>query len=102
MLFSPGQHPDVRHPGQVRRIETADGATPDDADTLHAFEPTRRSTFTKSAVCPISPLSARNRLSGLLNESSINTPFSNKASCSAAEIVWIGAAPPSPIPFAPL
>src|SRR5215471_4007574 len=102
MLLAPYQSPNFGHARQVRSVQAADRAAPNDADSLHALASGSRSTFTRSAARLISPLSARNKLSGLLKESSIKTPFSNNASCRAAEIVWIGAAPPSPMPFAPL
>src|SRR4029077_741135 len=46
--------------------------------------------------------SARKTESPVLCESSIITPLEYSASCKPAHTVCTGAAPPSPIPFAPL
>src|SRR5207247_1783761 len=116
MVRTPDQGPYVSHTREMRGIQTADGAATDNANPFHllmtrlrSLTPktpsydARRSSFTNFSAWQISfPTNARNKLSALLNESSMMMPFENSASCKAAEIVWMGAAPPSPIPLAPL
>src|ERR1700690_320593 len=116
MVFTPYQCPDLGHTRQVCGIEAADGATTDNAHSLHrsiaasTWRAKRAilsnylfTTFTCASNCPPSRrFSPRKILSPLLKESLIKMPRANNASCNAAEIVWIGAAPPSPMPFAPL
>ncbi len=102
MVFATHEGPDFGDARQVRRVQRTDGATADDADFLH-LSCYLFSTFTSFARSPPSCcLRARKMLSALLNESSIKIPCANNASCKADDIVWIGAAPPSPMPFAPL
>src|SRR6266568_1706732 len=118
MVRTPDQGPHFSHTREMRGIQTADGAATDNANPFHLYDDeaknphgrrentsydARRSSFTNFSAWQISfPTKARNKLSALLNESSMMMPFENSASCKAAEIVWMGAAPPSPIPLAPL
>src|SRR6266849_3399265 len=102
VLFAADVRPDLGYARQMGCIERTDRATSDDADFLHR-DRYLFSIFTSFASCPPSCcLSARKMLSALLKESLIKMPCANNASCKADEMVWIGAAPPSPIPFAPL
>src|SRR6266851_9873594 len=66
-------------------------------------EPRGCSTRTVEAKPPeLARCSARKIESPVLCESSMITPLEYSASCSAAQSVCTGAAPPSPMPFAPL
>ena len=86
VILTPDKSPDFGDPRQVRRIETSDGATTDNAYSLQRY--TRLSTRTSFCAWPISfATMARNRLSALLNESAITMPLANSASCKAAEMV---------------
>src|SRR5438132_9414072 len=91
MIFPPYQRPYLCNPRQMCRVEAPNGAATDNAHSLHSKRDasyTRRSTFTSLSAWQISfPTSARNKLSALLNESSITMPLSNTASCNAAEMV---------------
>src|ERR1700674_1448407 len=97
VIFAADKSPYLRNPRQMRRVQAANGATSDDANTLHAkvvtlptetrarapapHVPYRLSTFTNFSAWLISFATiARNRRSALLNESSIMMPLANSAS----------------------
>src|SRR5216684_1957386 len=112
MLRPTDKSPYLSNFGQVRRVQASDRTATDDADSFDQIVPARNAFYEPARGCStrtidanppeLARCSARKIESPVLCESSIITPLEYSASCSAAQTVCTGAAPPSPIPLAPL